>query len=186
MNMNPTALILEGPACAGVTRHADALADALSALGYCARVARPTPSRNASELGREIEYMRARAAAIASAAPGSVVIFDRGPESVAARGVALQASDDTAADALGAALRSVARRGVPAAGTLYLNAPEEVLARRAVGRIPAVPLTERDSAEELLAAAQTLGARIPDTSRPFDEVHAEVIAWALGVIGGAP
>ena len=180
--MTPRVLVLEGPDGCGKSTHADRLAAALRAEGVDARAFHHAKPADADPVLAALDYAAQRRRLVRNP-PAAVIVADRWALSTWALGRALMMRSGSVE---GEALRGFADAEItwgpvpPQFAQVILTAPGGALDERLVAR--GTPATKMD---RLLRDAYELQRgrwRFIDTSRPADDVAAELLAWARGVL----
>lgn len=171
-------LVLEGPDGCGKSHHTDRLAAALRAEGIDAVAFHHAKPADADPVLAALDYAAQRRRLVL-APPAEVIVADRWEVSTWALGRAMR---ETCIGHHGQALIDLANAeggwaGV--AGGATLDAADAVLDARLAAR--GTPATRLDCAMRS-AYRITPRSSVYDTSRPADDVAAELLAWARGVL----
>ena len=187
--MTPHVLALEGPHGAGKSRHTDALAAALRARGVDARAFHhPAPPRGAGPVEAAL-FFAAEREGLVRRTRTAVIVADRWYHSTAVLASALRLSDYTTAHALQRVAEVEVERYRNARhydlAPVHLDAPDDVLDGRLAKRgAPPTALEHAERAQLRHARAQAVRPpRGVDTSRAREVVEAELLAWAVDVLG---
>ena len=175
-------LVLEGPDGCGKSTHADRLAAALRAEGVDAVAFHHTKPATADVVLAALDYARQRKEMVHSA-PAAVIVADRWTPSTWCLGSAMAALlklDHRNIFGL-TDLAHAEARWLPRCDGALLWAPDPVLDARLKAR--STPANEKDR-KLREAYAWWAGTAVPrvDTSRPADDVAAELLVWARGVL----
>lgn len=179
--MTARILVLEGPDGCGKSTHADRLAAALRAEGVDAQAFHHAKPATADVVLAALDYAAQRWRLVI-APPAAVIVADRWTPSSWALGLALADHTDTLR--VGGFLRYLAIAEDELRDRLdgvHLTAPQEVLDARLAAR--GTHATQRDySIRQAYRLWARHGVHTLDTSRPADDVAAELLAWARGVL----
>jgi len=169
--MMPRILVLEGPDGCGKSSHADRLAAVLRAEGHNARAFHHTKPADADPVLAALDYARQRRVLCLHAEPGEVIVVDRWWHSSEMMGEPLNRLASTEANIAGF---------VPPLACLI--APDRVLDARLAARGAPATAQEKALRRTYSTEAKWRPWRVVDTSRPADDVAAELLAWARGVL----
>lgn len=172
--MTPRILVLEGPDGCGKSTHADRLAAALRAEGVDAVAFHHTKPADADPVLAALDYAAQRRRLVLTP-PAAVIVADRWSQSTWCLGKATEGRSSLCS------LAAAESDWVESVALRLLEAPDDVLDARLAAR--GTPATEAD--RRLRDAYRGWGEHFTgtvDTSRPADDVAAELLAWARGVL----